>query len=60
VLLRASPELAERLSDLGVEIAHVSLEPQSWPAQQVAPAALLANTSNEDVNGVWVDATGKI
>jgi hypothetical protein len=42
VLLRTSPELAEQLPDLGVEIAHISLEPQPWPAGEVAPTALLA------------------
>ena len=52
VLLRASPELAERLPDLGVEIAHISLEPQPWPAQEVAPAALLAITPDPNVQAM--------
>ena len=49
VLLRTSPELAERLPDLGVEIAHISLQPQPWPAREDAAAALLAITPDPNV-----------
>ena len=49
VLLRTSPELAERLPELGMEIAHVTLEPQPWPAQQAEAGALLAITPDPQV-----------
>ena len=54
VLLRANPEQAEQLPFLGVEIAHIALEPQPWPAQasetQVGEAgALLVVTPDPTV-----------
>jgi hypothetical protein len=39
VLLRASPEQAEPLLDLGVKLARIALEPQPWPA--TSPAAVM-------------------
>jgi hypothetical protein len=49
VLLRSTPTLAERLPDLGVEIVHISLQPQPWPVQQAAASALLAITPDPNV-----------
>ena len=39
VLLRTSPQQAEQLPDLGVEIVHIDLEPQVWPSAASAPDA---------------------
>jgi hypothetical protein len=49
VLLSTSPEQAERLPDLGVEIARISLEPQPWPVQHVPEAIPLAITPDPSV-----------
>ncbi len=57
VLLRADPQHAERLLDLGVRIARIALEPQPWPAQvtqvQAGEAgALLAVTPDPNVQAM--------
>jgi hypothetical protein len=52
VLLRTSPALAERLPELGVEIARIVLEPQPWPAQPAAASALLAITPDPNVQAM--------
>jgi hypothetical protein len=54
VLLRADPAKAEKLLDLGVKIARISLEPQPWPAdlsqaQADGAASLLAVTPDPNV-----------
>jgi hypothetical protein len=57
VLLRADPEKAEQLLDLGVKIARISLEPQPWPAdvaqaQADGAVTLLAVTPDPTVQAM--------
>lgn len=58
VLLRSSPEQAEQLPDLGIEIVHIPLQPQPWPdlqeirkAESQAAPAISPDTSVETMLG---------
>ncbi len=52
VLLHTSPERAEQLPNMGVEIARIELQPQPWPAQEELSTSLMAVTPDSIVQAM--------
>lgn len=52
VLLRTTPEEAEQLAEIGIEIVHINLQPQPWPEPQAEALNLLVITPDANVQSM--------